>query len=66
MAFKGLKRVRKICPNYVMFAYLNITSIRNKFHNHNSFLNNYIDILSIGESKLDESFPSSQFILPGY
>ena len=49
-----------------MFAYLNITSIRNKFHNLNSFLNNYIDILSIGESKLDESFPSSQFILPDY
>ena len=35
-------------------------------HNLDSFLNGYIDILTIGESKLDESFPTSQFVLPGY
>ena len=46
---------------------LNINSIRNKFSNVEYILeNDFIDCFSILESKLDDSFPDSQFYVKGY
>ena len=50
----------------IIFAYLNINSIRNKFDNLKSIINENVDILCIAETKIDESFPTAQFIIPGY
>ena len=49
----------------VLFTYLNINSIRNKFENLCSFLVNKVDILTIAETKLDGSFPTNQFLIKG-
>ena len=56
--------------NYnIIIAHLNINSFRNKFN----FLavladivKDNIDILMISESKLDDSFPDSQFFIEGF
>ena len=46
-------------------AYLNINSIQNKFSSIPHLIDNNLDISAIVETKLDSSFPESQFILPG-
>ena len=43
----------------------NINSIRNKFEMLHFLLADYTDILMISESKLDVTFPSSQFQIYG-
>ena len=53
-------------PKNVLLSFLNINSIRNKFESLKCILKVYVDILAIGESKLDESFPTSQFLIEGY
>ena len=49
----------------VSLGYLNINSIRNKFSSIPHLIDNNLDIFAIAETKLDSSFPESQFILPG-
>ena len=61
--------LRNLCvsyPNNVMIGYLNINSIRNKFEMLQFLLADYIDILMTSESKLDGTFPSSQFQIYGF
>ena len=50
----------------VVFATLNINSLQNKFSSLADLVANNIDILVIEETKIDESFPEGQFLLPGY
>ena len=47
-------------------GHLNINSIKNKFDFLAQQVKGYIDILMISETKLDESFPVSQFLIDGY
>ena len=50
-----------------MIGYLNINSLRNKISDVREILfNASIDILCIDETKLDCSFPESQFCIDGY
>ena len=56
-----LKNVKRI-----IFAHININFIRNKFHLLTSEINDKVDILMISSTKLDSSFPKSEFIIPGY
>ena len=53
-------------PLNVIISYLNINSIRNKFSDLCYILEDSLDIFSLAETKLDGSFPNSQFQLPGY
>ena len=53
-------------PSNLNFAYLNINSVRNKFENFKEIINGNVDIFAIAETKLDGSFPTSQFELEGY
>lgn len=50
----------------VIIATLNVASLPNKFDQLKSTIGNNIDVLVLTETKLDDSFPSSQFILDGY
>ena len=45
---------------------MNINSLRNKFHNLFDMIDQNIDIVCLAETKLDDSFPSSNFLIPGY
>ena len=49
-------------PKNIIFSYININSIRNKFDN----LCGIVDILSVAKIKLDSSFPNAQFSLHGF
>ena len=51
-----LKRLRHSHLNNVVFSYLNINSIRNKFGDLNKIVDGNIDILCKAETKLDKSF----------
>ena len=61
-----LKRLRHSHLNKVIFLYLSINSIRNKFGDLDKIVERNFDILCIAETKLGESSPNNQFILVGY
>ena len=50
-------------PQNPIIAQININSIRNKFETLVSLVTSDIDILMISETKIDESFPLSQFMI---
>ena len=57
----GLKNFNKL-----IIAHLNINSLRNKFEFLISLIDDNIDILMISETKLDQSFPTNQFMIKGF
>ena len=61
-----LRSLRIQNPRNIIFSYLNINSIRYKFDNLKTIINENIDILCIVESKIDKYFTTAQFMLPGY
>ena len=62
----SLNEVRRKYSNKIILAHININSIRNKFEMLCEFIDGNIDILLISETKIDESFPPSQFFIPGF
>ena len=62
----NLHRVRIENPSRIIFGQININSIRNKFDLLMNIIKNEIDILMISETKIDNSFPISQFTMTGY
>ena len=52
--------------NRIIFAHININSIRNKFEMLSGMVKRNIDILVISETKIDETFPVSQFMIQGF
>lgn len=51
----------------LIFGHLNVNSYRYKFHDVSPILQSgIIDLLFLSETKLDESFPPSQFYVDGY
>ena len=59
----GFKTSRLKYPQNPIIAQININSIRNKFETLVSLVTSDIDILMISETKIDESFPLSQFMI---
>ena len=64
--FDTIKKLKLANPKNLTCSYLNINSIRNKFHNLVDMIDENIDIICISETKLDDSFPASNFLIPGY
>ena len=58
--------MRKNNSKKIIIAHLNINSIRNKFDFLADIVKDNIDVLMISESKLDDSFPDSQFLIEGF
>ena len=51
----------------LIIAHIYINSIANKLEDIKPILSeNYADILVVGETKIDDTFPQSQFQLPNY
>ena len=50
----------------LIFGHLNINFIENKFEPLVSLVKDKLDIIMVSETKIDESFPESQFIIEGY
>ena len=62
----GLKSLRIHNHSNITFSYLNINSIRKKFDDLKVIVYENVDILCIAETKIDESFPTAQFLWSGY
>ena len=61
-----LRNLRMKNAKNIIFSYININSIRNKFDNLCDLISKNVDILSVAETKLDPSFPNSQFLISGF
>ena len=64
--FEILKNIKLKYPLNLCTAHLNINSIANKIDNLKSMLEQNLDIFCIAETKIDQSYPESQFCIPGY
>ena len=64
--FRGINDLRNQNPFRVIIGHININSIRNKFEPLVSFINNNLDILMISETKINDTFPDSQFLIEGF
>ena len=56
--------IRIKTPKQRIIAYLSINLLRNKFHQLEILVQDKRDILVVTESKLDDTFPDSQFHIP--
>ena len=61
-----LKELRKKNEDRLIFGHININFLQNKFDALRSLVQGMVDILVISETKIDESFPVNQFLIPGY
>ena len=61
-----LKDIRITNLNRIVISHININSSRNKFELLAEAVMGNVDILMVTERKIDESFPTSQFIIPGF
>ena len=61
-----LKTIKRNNNKCLTIAHLNINSLRNKFVELTKIVKGNIDVILISETKLDSSFPSSQFLIEGY
>ena len=60
-----LRKLRIKNRNKIIIAHLNINSIRIKFGMLSLLFHGVIDILMICETKINDSFPTEQFIIEG-
>ena len=61
-----LNKIRLQNCKGLIIAYLNIKSIRNKFEQLECLVSKNVDVLIVAETKLDDTFPTGQFLLPGF
>ena len=64
--FNIFKTLELTSVNRIIIGQLNINSLRNKYGPLHALIRGNVDILVTAETKLDESFPNSQFALEGY
>ena len=65
-ALSTLKSLRLKNANKVIIAHLNINSIRQKFDQLSFIIKDNVDILVVGETKLDKTLPTAQFNIAGF
>ena len=63
---RELKHLRDEDPYMVTIGYININSIRNKSKSLVGYVGNNLDILMVSETKIDDTFPESQFLIEGF
>ena len=61
-----LKRLKISNPQNLILGHLNINYLRYKFECLKSLIDSNIDLLLISETKLNDSFPNSQFLMTGF
>ena len=61
-----LKKEQIKHPKKVCLTHTNIYSVRNKLDSLLEFTYGLVDFLTVSETKLDSSFPTEQFNLPGF
>ena len=64
--YSSLNSLRIKNPNRIILGHLNINSIRNKIDMVSDLVEGKIDILLLSETKIDNTFPTSQFKISGF
>ena len=62
----SLKDLKAKNEDKVLIGHININFLKNKFDALRSIVQGKVDILLISETKIDEFFPITQFLIPGY
>ena len=62
----NLSNLKSKCLDNVFIGYININSVRNKLDNLIEITGKNLDVLCIAETKIDNSFPTSQFCIKNY
>ena len=65
-AVKVLSKIRTKFAKNLIIGHLNINALSNKFDALSLMIKDHLDILVIGETKLDNTFPENQFLISGY
>ena len=60
------RKLKNDNPNKISIGYLNINSIRNKIEFLKELIGINVDIFLISETKLNDTFPTGQFLINGY
>ena len=61
-----LNVIRTENKGHILISHLNINSLQNKFEALVHLIKKNVDILVISETKIDHSFPTSQFLIDGF
>ena len=61
-----LKEMKALSSDKLILGHTNINSIRNKFEALKFIIDNNLDMFLISETKLDDSFPTVQFLIKGF
>ena len=64
ISFLNKLRIKNL--NSVIIGHLNINSVRSKIEMLSSIVEGKLDLLLVSETKIDESFPSASFEIPGF
>ena len=65
-AYADLNNLRVKSVDKILLGHMNINSIRNKFEPFVNLVKDKLDIILISETKIDDTFPKSQFEIQGY
>ena len=61
-----LRKIRLKYHKNVVIGHLNVNKIEHKFDSLKLIIPNHIDIMVLGECKLNDSYPTTQFLLDGF
>ena len=61
-----LKALRSDNSENLIFAHININSIRNKFEFISTQVKGNIDVLMVSKTKIDDSFPVANFVIHAF
>ena len=61
-----IKKLRIRNPNEIIIGNLNINSLPNKFEQLKDTVMQHIDVFVLTETKLDDTFPTTQFLVNGF
>ena len=61
-----MKSIRQANTNKLIFAHININSLRNKFELLVNQVNGNIDVIMMSKTKIDDSFPLENFLIDGF
>ena len=64
VSFLNKLRIKNL--NRIIIGHLNINSVRNKIEMLSSIVEGKLDVLLISETKINESFSSASFEIPGF
>ena len=66
LELEKLTEFRKQNGNKIIIGQLNINHLRNKFGSLSELVSGNLDIFLVSETKIDSSFPTSQFMMEGF